>query len=105
MAIKTDNTIPTGSIGLSSSQRAWIEVSLGETVEDEFVAENAFSELSSIMIEVKFLRKSIQVDTPFATEHMADSIQGNIQWTTICSRTIINHGCDWSQFESTCKIH
>ena len=71
LAIKTDSAIPTGSIGLSSCQRAWIEGSLGETVEGEFVAGDTFSELSSILLEVKFLRKSTQVDTPFVTEHMA----------------------------------
>lgn len=71
LAIKTDGTIPTGCIGLSSCQRTWLGVSLSETVEVEFVTEDTFQELVSVLVEVKFLRKSIQVDTPFATEHMA----------------------------------
>ena len=71
LALKADGSIPVGGIGLSSCQRSWIEVSLGETIEGEFVSEEAFQELSSLLIEVKFLRKSTQVDTPFPTEHMA----------------------------------
>lgn len=77
LPLKADGAVPTGSIGLSGCHRAWMQVSLNETLDVEFTSQkqSRLPPIDSMMVEVRFLRKSIQNATPFDTEQMAEAMR------------------------------
>lgn len=76
LALKADGSVPAGSIGLSGCHRAWMQVSLNETLDVEVISQKQshLPPIDSMMVEVRFLRKSIQNATPFDTEQMAEAM-------------------------------